>query len=160
MAFLAPNKRLYLCTRSMLNFQKFHPDSIVLTNAFSITWSSSFEGTIVMCQNVLQVDMDADEFDRQVEEFVHFMELYTFAVMKSTRWALPARPIKKVEWTPSKVLRRFSAQLEIRQSFGTNVRDFVAGARRNGNQPPRDYLIEAEVPDQQLREVLNRLYSL
>lgn len=157
--FLPPNKRIYLCTKSMLNFVKYHPESIVLTNAFDLRWQSSYNGSIVQVQQVLQVPLSVEELEAQVEEFVHWYELYTFAVLRSVKWALPKREIKKVDWTASKIFRRFYSQLEVRQGYGTNIRDFINNAREN-NRPPREYLDQAEMPDEDLRELLNQIYAM
>jgi hypothetical protein len=158
--FLPPNKRMYMCTKSMLNFCKYHADSIVLTNAFDIRWQSSYNGSIVQVQQVLQVPLPPEELQAQVEEFIHWHELYTFGILRSVKWALPKREIKKVDWTASKILRRFHFQFEVRQAYGTNIRDFIGGSSRDNNRPPREYLEQAEVPDDDLRELLNQIYAM
>lgn len=157
--FLPPSKRLYICTKSMMAFVKYHPESIVLTNAFDLRWVSSYNGVLVQVSQVLQIPMSVEELEAQVEEFVHWYELYSFGILKSVKWGLPKREIKKFEWTASKILRRFHAQFEVRQGYGTNIRDFISSARDN-NRPPREYLDQAEVPDDDLRELLNQIYSL
>jgi hypothetical protein len=135
------------------------PESIVLTNAFDLRWQSSYNGSIVQVQQVLQVPLSFEELEAQVEEFVHWYELYTFGVLRSVKWALPKREIKKVDWTASKILRRFYSQLEVRQGYGANIRDFISSARDN-NRPPREYLDQAEMPDEDLRELLNQIYAM
>ena len=142
-----------------MNFVKYHPKSIVLTNAFDLRWQSSFYGSIIQIQQVLEVPLPIEELDAQVEEFVHWFELYTFGVLKSVKWALPKREIKSVHWTASKILRRFYSQLEVRQGYGTNIRDFIISARDN-SRPPRELLDQAEIPDADLRELLNQIYAM
>jgi len=143
----------------MMNFVKYHPDSIVLTNAFDLRWQSSYHGSIVQVQQVLQVPIPPEDLEAQIEEFVHWFELYTFGVLRSVKWALPKREIKKIDWTASRILRRFYSQFEVRQGYGTNIRDFISGTL-DINRPPRQYLNQAEVPDDDLRELLNSIYSI
>ena len=149
-----------MCTRSMLNFAKYHPNSIITTNAYKLEWFTNYNGIIVVVSQVLQVPISTEETEKELDTFIHWMELYSFNVFRGKKWSLPNREIKQIKWTPTKILRRFYDQVEIKQGYGSNIREFISLNRRNNDTINAEYIEHNEEPNDELRQALNRLYNL